>query len=593
MKVLVLEWDSFGHEYMMEALETEGCEICYVPWPFGETSMRDNPDLEARLSSRMESENVHFVFSFNFFPVAAKVCHQYGTPYVSWVYDSPFRLLYSRHIDHRTSQVYVFDQSIAREFQKQGHRQVQYLPMAAPVAYYDRMESLDPEETEGPEISFVGSTYSGQEHDFFHYLEHSDDHTRGYVRALLDVQKMISGAFLLEDGLTEDIVSRLAKVCPLGKEPDEWESDAWLYANYFLARKLTSEERIEYLEALAEKHQVRLYTADKGKTLQGVEQYGTVDYLTEMPRVFKKSRINLNISLRSIHTGIPLRAMEIMGCGGFLLTNFQEDFLEWFEPGVDYVYYTDKEDLLAKASYYLEHPEERKQIAANGYQKVREAHTYSHRCRTILERVMPPKEQMLNDRICELEAWRKQQGGCWYHMEIPWETLSEEQLMAETDRQMQWMAQEKELLFEIRDLLLELVDQRLASGQESDYEQLGDLFRKNIVRDLYIVFPEIFYLYIFLKQYQIEQQQGEKNHIFRRYTSYKELVALYKKLTFYIRRLDSHLEDHYRTELWDWMRREQIPELAVYMVWKSNVNLESERIAACLKQGMERGHTKE
>jgi len=41
--------------------------------------------------------------------------------------------------------------------------------------------------------------------------------------------------------------------------------------------------------------------------------------------------------------------------------------------------------LLYKADYYLEHEEERFTIAMNGYQKVKEAHTYHHRVRTILE----------------------------------------------------------------------------------------------------------------------------------------------------------------------------------------------------------------
>ena len=32
------------------------------------------------------------------------------------------------------------------------------------------------------------------------------------------------------------------------KQPDEWESDAWIYANYFLARRITGQQRQEQLE---------------------------------------------------------------------------------------------------------------------------------------------------------------------------------------------------------------------------------------------------------------------------------------------------------------------------------------------------------
>lgn len=103
-----------------------------------------------------------------------------------------------------------------------------------------------------------------------------------------------------------------------------------------------------------------------------------------MPIVFQNSKINLNMTLRSIHTGIPLRAMDIMGCGGFLLTNYQEDFLEYFEPNVDYVYYSGQRELLDLADYYLAHEEERIEIARNGYQKVKAGHTYRHRVEFLL-----------------------------------------------------------------------------------------------------------------------------------------------------------------------------------------------------------------
>ena len=52
-----------------------------------------------------------------------------------------------------------------------------------------------------------------------------------------------------------------------------------------------------------------------------------------MPLVFQNSKINLNITLRSIKNGIPLRAIDIMGAGGFLLTNYQNDFGLHFTDG--------------------------------------------------------------------------------------------------------------------------------------------------------------------------------------------------------------------------------------------------------------------
>ena len=112
---------------------------------------------------------------------------------------------------------------------------------------------------------------------------------------------------------------------------------------------------------------------------------GAVEYYAVMPHVFKNSKINLKITLRSIRSGMPLRAWDILGAGGFLLSNYQEDFFDFFVPGEDFDFFDGTEDLLTKIEYYLSHEKERKDIAENGFCKVAKQHTYLHRVRTMLE----------------------------------------------------------------------------------------------------------------------------------------------------------------------------------------------------------------
>ena len=47
------------------------------------------------------------------------------------------------------------------------------------------------------------------------------------------------------------------------------------------------------------------------------------------------------MTIRNIRTGIPLRVWDILGAGGFLLTNFQVELPDYFENGKDIVYYED------------------------------------------------------------------------------------------------------------------------------------------------------------------------------------------------------------------------------------------------------------
>lgn len=383
MHILMLEWDSFAQEYVQEEFKKADCIIDVMQWPFGIEEMRENDELYSDLVRQLRGTKYNFVFSFNFFPVAAKACNEMNIRYVSWIYDTPYLLLYSKYTKLETNYIYFFDKSLYREFKASGIKHAYYLPLAAPAESYDRLR-CDCGKQFQSDIAFVGSTYQEERQDFFKKLENVNSYVSGYLRAIMNVQKEVYGDFVLERLLTKNIVKELQRVCPIERGEDEWETEAWIYANYFLARKVTGEQREEILKMLAKEFQVCLYTSDKDIQFEGVENRGPVDYISEMPYVFKNTKINLNMTLRSIHSGIPLRAMDIMGCGGFLLTNYQEDFLDYFEPGLDYIYYTDNEDLLYKTDYFLRNDEEREMIAMNGYKKVKENHTYANRIEVIL-----------------------------------------------------------------------------------------------------------------------------------------------------------------------------------------------------------------
>lgn len=391
-EVLFLDWNSFGREYIINALEKAGYNVTLYIWNFKKENMRENENTRKKLEEMLFKNIYSFVFSVNFFPVAAHACNKCDTKYVSWVYDSPFLLLYSKYLYCTTNYVFLFDYSQYKELYEKGIRTVYYLPLAASVEDYDYLENTSENiKKYESDISFVGSTYKEVNHDFMGLLEGANDYTKGYLTAIMNMQHEIQGGTLLEDMLEGKVLEELRRICPIERGEDEWETEAWIYANYFLARNLTGQERISALQKLGSNYSTILYTPDPDLCISGVDNRGPVDYLSEMPFVFKNSKINLNITLRSIQSGIPLRAMEIMGSGGFLLTNYQEDFLDFFVPGEDYVYYIDEKDMLDKVTYYLEHDEERKEIALNAYEKVKNNHTYHHRIQTILSIVFNDK----------------------------------------------------------------------------------------------------------------------------------------------------------------------------------------------------------
>ena len=385
MKIGMLTWESFGKEDMAAAFTKLGHSV--IQCPFSDDSEADDPAAIQKLEGNIRKISPDFLFSFNYFPVAASACKNLGLPYVAWVYDSPHVRMYHYTIVYPTNCIFVFDSAVYMEFHKEGITTVHYLPMAANT---DRLKGLNDfeafEKTNWKlkhQVAFVGSLYT-EKHQFYQRMTNISDYTRGYLEGLMEAQKLVYGYNFIQERLNGRILDDMRRALPMQVRPGGVESIEYLFAQYVINRQITASERMELLSLVAEKFGLDLYTPDQTLKLTGCANHGALDAYTLAPYVYKMAAVNLNITLRSIFKGMPLRAFEIMGAGGFLLTNFQEDFLSFFTPDEDFVYYESKADLINKISYYLKNEKERCQIAENGFQKVASQHTYIHRAEEII-----------------------------------------------------------------------------------------------------------------------------------------------------------------------------------------------------------------
>ncbi len=391
MTILYIEWNSFGNEDMKEAFQAEGHTL--ICFPFSNKEGRHDEAVESSLMGVLRKETPDIVFSFNYFPLISNICKKADIHYISWIYDSPYVMLYSYTAINPCNSIYVFDKELCQEFKQAGIPTVHYLPMATNTDRLDQLSVPVPARHLGDcastltipalyDISFIGSLYT-EKHNFFERMTTLSDYTKGYLDALMSVQMNIQGFNFIQNSLSP-IMEDLYQALPMDPNTDGVETREYLYAQYVINRKITGLERASLLDAITKYHTLDLFTHDRTYSLPNLVNHGPVDNVVQMPLVFKQSKINLNISLRSIKSGIPQRAFDIMGSGGFLLSNFQADFLDDFIPGEDFDYYESKEDLLLKIDYYLTHEKERQAIAQRGHDKIAAAHTYRHRVREML-----------------------------------------------------------------------------------------------------------------------------------------------------------------------------------------------------------------
>ncbi|MBU5430974.1 glycosyltransferase [Kineothrix sp. MSJ-39] len=389
MKVLFLEWNSYGNEFLKHELRRMGNEILELKISQASGDMRAGKEETEKIANSILLHKPDFVFSFNYFPVAAIACKACRTKYVSWVYDSPYILLYSKTVFYQTNYIFIFDRYETEKLKKLGVNTVYYLPMASATFYYDKkVPDVNRKMKYSSDITFIGSMYSEKKQRMFRHMEKLDEETKGYVDALINIQKNLYGIDVIEKALTPDVMDKIDQVCPITVHGDGLETKEWVIANYFLAREVTAVERRELLYKLSSGFDVKLFTPERTDYLPQITNMGKIDYYEEAPYAIKCAKINLNVSLKSIHSGIPLRVLDILGCGGFLLTNYQEDMFEYLEPDKDFVYYESVEHACDLADYYLQHDEERIKIAENGYRKVKQNLTYEKQLERILHIIM-------------------------------------------------------------------------------------------------------------------------------------------------------------------------------------------------------------
>lgn len=374
MNILFLDWPCFGRTDFLNFFSERHDSVTL--FSHADYELRKSDSFLAALYSVLENQQFDFCFSYNFFPLMATACYKCNIKYVSFVYDSPQVKLYSYTVTYPTNYIFLFDSSLVTQFQKEGVSTFYYMPLPVNA---DRIHSLLQKPYDSArlsaDVSFVGSLYN-ENHNLYDSLQDISSYTKGYLDAIMQAQSHVYGYDFLEECLTPAITVELQNATHYQKNPDGVESLSFIFSDYYLCRKLTSMERINILTDVASHFPLKIFTPNKNYVIPNASNMGAADYLAETPYIFHDSKINLNITLRSIKSGIPLRCMEIMSCGGFLLTNFQSDFFKHFVAGEDFVYFESNDDMLQKIDYYLTHEKERTSIAESGYQKVIKNHSY-------------------------------------------------------------------------------------------------------------------------------------------------------------------------------------------------------------------------
>ena len=394
MRILYYDWDEFNGEDCRDAMKRLGHQVDVFKLNMNGFDL--TPEIEGKIKELVTKTDeagkryYDLLYSFDFFPNISEACQKYDIPYVSWVFDCPHYTLDSHVTNNPVNRIFVFDKVLYQNMVNKGVKTINYSPLGVNEKRLGELcQKLD-KETGGEiayehDVSFLGNLYDN-EYNFYDQVNYLPPLLKGYTDAVIKAQERVFGA----DFFTEEEIYPYEKVKEL-RQYIQFEQTGKYEIDYdgvmldILRKKVTVNERRNILTEMGKRFNTVLYTSPGTKPIEGVCDLGLASYNEKMPRVFHRSKVNLNITLRSILSGVSLRVIDILAAGGFLITNYQAEIAEYFEDGVDLVMAYTPEDMIQKTAYYLQHEDERKEIALNGQKKVFENFAYTKLLQDILK----------------------------------------------------------------------------------------------------------------------------------------------------------------------------------------------------------------
>lgn len=353
-----------------------------------------NNDMEyaRKLLSIIEEHSIDAVLSLRYFPVVSITCNAMNVKYVSWICSSYEPTLYSYTLLNNCNYIFLADYILYQEFANGNFEHVFYLPLAVNAERIKKILLTEEKEQEySTDILMMQDIFTRTELPFNPLSPGSPlkDATKGYLEGCIACQHQLSGLPSMAEHLPLYVREDMEQHFVPEISSDSIEAKAHYYDYRYFNSLITYADRDVHLSTWAKNNYVKkveLY--GRGKEYRGEKIYchKQADYLTELPLIIRKSKINFVVTHRNWKSGIPQISWDIMAAGGFLLSNVQEDFLRLFINCLP-VLYRDERDMLSKGIYYLHHEKERQELSESLSEEVCQKHTYKHRLKDIFSNI--------------------------------------------------------------------------------------------------------------------------------------------------------------------------------------------------------------
>ncbi|UCC29670.1 MAG: glycosyltransferase family 1 protein [Phycisphaerales bacterium] len=274
---------------------------------------------------------------------------------------------------------WIWETAHSEELVKFGIPNVLTMPMAVINDDFDTSPLPDPDP--GPAVAFMGHPASS-------WFQSQQPVLPGQLFAGLTTAAVHAD---MPDLPFHKIYHDLYQFAEPPDSTDDFATRVKRSADYF-AHKFTYNA---YLALKQRDRFARFLRLKLGDAFELIGDHWDVHYgLKHTPRIWDRKILHqrmrrvpicLNLMKGCLETGLNLRHFEVTAYGGFMLTYHTPELPAYFEIGKECDAFRDEEELLQKIHHYLNHPDERRAIAAAGQRRVLSQHLYSHRVTRLVE----------------------------------------------------------------------------------------------------------------------------------------------------------------------------------------------------------------
>lgn len=325
----------------------------------------------------VEKEEIERVICFGDDPemTLLGICRRNNIPLAIWHLDAPYQYFFPEYCRHyRNIYHFCMDLYYVELLKKSGYENVAYLPLGTTPTIFTPMGKN--REDFRAEVGMVANLAIRKTHHFWEGImknwkgKNEDDKLYEVIKELIVIASNVGIDFiktikLLERrGLDFHLILHIIK---------------------FIENMAGIERRKR--PALALRDLVDLKVVGEDWEFTGIyphQIHPRIGYYDELPIFYSSVIINLNATQPQVKKGLNQRFFDVPACGGFLISDWNDEIPNLFIPGEEIVIYNDIRELPEIVRYYLDRDKEREAIAQAARARVLAHHTMKSRMETLM-----------------------------------------------------------------------------------------------------------------------------------------------------------------------------------------------------------------